>query len=314
MTSHQSEPLHRPVLVAEVVKLLIADPNGAYLDLTAGGGGHLRALAARLGKDSRLYGIDRDAEAVARATRVLEGTVQFRKIEKAAFGDLSKVAPLFEEKMFDGILLDLGLSSYQLESAQRGFSFRHDGPLDMRFDRSSGASAADLIDRIEEKQLARLIRDFGEEKQAARIARTIVMERQKLKIDTTRRLTDVLLPVLQKPHQKKSLARVFQALRIAVNRELDQLTEVLPAAADLLAPGGRLAVISYHSLEDRLTKRFFQAEASGRCVCPSGLPVCACGAVARMKIVTRKSVVPTEAEIATNPRARSARLRVGERL
>ena len=314
MTSDQSEVCHLPVMPVEVAELLVTDPDGAYLDLTAGGGGHLKSLAGRLGTRARLYGIDRDPEAVSRATRALAGTVQFRNVLRTAFGDLEEKAGQFGEESFSGILLDLGLSTNQLEEPSRGFSFRHDGPLVMRFDPSSGDPASELIASLDRKQLTRLIRDFGEEKQAARIAASIVRERQTEMISTTGQLARVVLQTVRPPHQNKTLARVFQAFRIAVNQELKQLARVLPASLELLGSGGRLAVISYHSLEDRLVKRFLQAEAKGRCTCPPDLAVCLCGSQPSMKIITRKPIKPAPGEIEQNPRARSARLRVGERL
>ncbi|MBU0983329.1 MAG: 16S rRNA (cytosine(1402)-N(4))-methyltransferase RsmH [candidate division Zixibacteria bacterium] len=305
---------HEPVLVDRVVELLVTDRNGAYLDLTAGGGGHLQALAHSLSDRARLYGVDADPVAVERTTKALSQTVQFRNILQTPFAEIDRMAGQFAEDGFAGILIDLGLSSYQLDEPARGFSYRYDAPLDMRFDRHSGESAGELVNSLGEKQLERILREFGEERQAARIARAIVRERQTQMIATTAQLRDIVLAVVRPPHENKSLARVFQALRIAVNKELEQIDRVLPAALSLLTPGGRLAVIAYHSLEDRRIKRFFQQEAKGRCTCPPGMPVCACGSGPSMKLVTRKPVLPDENEISRNPRARSARLRVAERL
>ncbi len=315
MTDHRTESNHhQPVLVERVVELLVTVDDGAYLDLTAGGGGHLRALAARLGDQARLYGVDVDPVAVQRATDSLAGTRQFRRVVRAAFGDIAKTVGEFDERAFDGILIDLGISSYQIDEPRRGFSFRYDGPLDMRFDPSRGVPARDLINTLGEDELKGIIRRFGEERQAAGIARAIVREREKGMILTTRQLKELVLTVVKPPHQNKSLARVFQAFRVAVNHELEQIEEVLPAGLALLKPGGRLAVIAYHSLEDRLVKRFIQREAKGVCTCPPGLPACVCGARPSLIPVTPKPVVPDQAEIAANPRARSARLRVVEKL
>jgi 16S rRNA (cytosine1402-N4)-methyltransferase len=271
-------------------------------------------LAARLDSTARLYGLDADEEAVKRTTGILQDISQACRILRGAFGALAKLAPQFEEEQFSGILLDLGLSSYQLEDEQRGFSFRYEGPLDMRFDRSSGRPASDLIEGLTQKELTQLIREYGEERQAARIAAAIVRERQKRVIATSSQLADIITGIVKPPHQNKSLARVFQALRIAVNRELDQLSEVLPAALKLLTAGGRLAVISYHSLEDRIVKRFFQSEAKGRVETARFDPSPDPEATPRLNIVTRKPVTPDEQEQKTNPRARSAKLRVGEKL
>ncbi len=297
-----------------VVALLITDIRGAYLDLTAGGGGHLKALAGGLENEARLYGIDADPEAVARVSRAMKGTGQFRTVVESAFGDVEARVEQLGEDRFDGILIDLGISSYQLDDPARGITFRFEGPLDMRFSPETDQSAADLVNGLSEMELKRIFVTYGEERQAARIARAIVTERQKGMILTTSQLRDIVISIVREPHRTKSLARVFQALRIAVNRELEQLEKVLPASINLLNEGGRLAVIAYHSLEDRLVKRFFQVQAKGECTCPPLLPGCVCGARPTAKIITRKPVYPDEAEISRNPRARSARLRIAEKL
>jgi len=315
MASRQSEDSHHlPVLAESVVALLITDTRGAYLDLTAGGGGHLKALAGSLESKARLYGVDVDPEAVERVNRAMRGTGQFRKVVQSAFGEVEARVEQLGESKFDGILIDLGISSYQLDDPSRGISFRFEGPLDMRFSPEIDRSAADLVNGLPEAELKQILIRYGEERQAARIARAIVTERQKGMILTTSQLREIVISIVREPHRTKSLARVFQALRIAVNRELDQLEKVLPAALNLLTEGGRLAVIAYHSLEDRLVKRFFQGQAKGECTCPPLLPDCVCGARPRVKLITRKPVYPDEAEISRNPRARSARLRVAEKL
>jgi 16S rRNA (cytosine1402-N4)-methyltransferase len=314
MTARQSDFFHRPVLPAEVVTLLTTDREGAYLDLTAGGGGHLAALAAQLGPRGRLYGIDRDPQAVAFATQLLQPFVQLKTIVCASYADVGGVVEQFEDRQFTGILLDLGVSSRQIDDPARGFSFSQDGPLDMRFGPDAEMTASELISITDEKRLAEIISRYGEEKHARELARAIVTERRKNMIATTSHLTAIVLSVIRPPHQTKSLARVFQALRIAVNRELDQLEAVLPTSFGLLAPGGRLAVISYHSLEDRITKQFMQGTVKGKCTCPRDLPICVCGARATGKAVTRKPVLPTESEQRENPRSRSAKLRVVEKL
>ncbi len=309
-----SSTYHQPVLVDRVVELLVTDLRGAYLDLTTGGGGHLKALAGRLDSAARLYGTDADPAAIERTTRVLEGIGQFRKLIRTRFGDIADAAKGFDDREFDGILLDLGISTYQLDDPERGISFRFDGPLDMRLDPTHGVPASDLINTLDEQKLKGIIGQFGEERKAGQIARAIVRERQRSMILTTTQLRDVVVAVVAEPHRNKSLARVFQAFRIAVNRELDELAAVLPQACALLKTGGRLAVISYHSLEDRLVKRFMQTQAKGDCQCPPEFPTCVCGAKPTLTIITRHAVVPDEAEIDGNPRARSARLRVAERL
>ena len=305
---------HQPVLVERVTELLITDTRGAYLDLTAGGGGHLRALAELLDEDARLYGTDIDPEAVNRTKRALGGIRQDHRVLQTAFADIAEAIGDLPDTTFDGILLDLGISSDQLDAPERGISFRLDGPLDMRLNRDSGDTAAELVNNCDEHRLREILAEFGEERRAAGIAGAIVRERQRGMILTTTQLRDIVISVSRPPHQNKTLARVFQALRIAVNRELDQLSRVLPVALSLLKPGGRLAVIAYHSLEDRRVKRFFGQQASGICTCPPGLPTCVCGATPNLALVTRKPVVPSQEEINRNPRSRSARLRVAEKV
>lgn len=303
-----------PVMAGEVVKLLITDPEGAYLDLTVGLGGHLKALAEALGPKARLYGLDKDPAAVEQATRNLAGCRQVKKVVRACYGDIDTVVDRIEDKTFDGILLDLGLSSPQLDDAQRGFSFRLNGPLDMRFDpQSQERTAADLINSLSEQKLAETIRFFGEERFAPQLAKAIVRERQKTVIQKTGQLARIVTETVRPPYQTKSLARVFQAFRIAVNRELDELQAVLPKAFALLKVGGRLAVISYHSLEDRIVKRFFQKEAKG-CICPPELPECICNRSPRARIITKKALTPQKREKEQNPRSRSAKLRVAEKI
>ena len=309
-----SERSHVPVLVDEVVRLLATRPNGAYLDLTVGGGGHLRALSGRLDSQARLYGIDRDPEAAATARISLAELPQRVTIVNASYAEAEAVAADLGDALFDGILLDLGLSSLQLDDPDRGFTYRFDGPLDMRFDPQSGdPTAADLINSLEEKELVHLLRTYGEESRARRLAEAIVRERRARMVVTTRQLADIVERIVPHRDLNKSLARVFQAFRIAVNRELETLEAALPRLIELLTAGGRLAVISYHSLEDRLGKRLFQFEAKG-CICPPESPVCICGHTPRLRAVTRRPVVPTAVEIANNSRARSAKLRVAERL
>ena len=301
-------------MAEQVAGLLITNVKGAYLDLTAGGGGHLLALAAHLDPSARIYGADVDPAAVDRTRRALQASAQFQNAIHTAFADIGEAVRGLKDDRFDGILLDLGISSDQLDDAARGISFRLDGPLDMRFDPSSGPSAGELVATLEESELRRILKEYGEERQAAGIAGAIVRERQRGMILTTAQLRNIVLSVVRPPHQTKALARVFQALRIAVNRELDQLSRVLPVALSLLKPGGRLAAISYHSLEDRIVKRFFQEQVRGVCTCPPQLPQCVCGAAPTMRSITRRPVTPSDLEIETNPRARSARLRVAEKL
>jgi len=315
MVQRENNPSgHQPVMVDEVVQLLVSDPEGAYLDLTAGGGGHLFALASKLSPRARLYGLDRDPQAVVRAESKLSGVSQKVCIVHGPFDVLRRIALKLGVTGFAGILLDLGISSDQINDPARGFSFQADGPLDMRFDQTDGMTAADLVNKKTEAELTEIIRSYGEDRDARRIAKGIVRERRKEMILTTRRLADIVSTLVPPPHRNKSLARVFQAFRIAVNNELSRIEDVLPQATSLLAPGGRLAVISYHSLEDRIIKRYFREQASGYCTCPRELPVCVCGRKPSLKLVNRKSLTPSQTEIDGNPRARSARLRVAERV
>lgn len=313
MTNPASEPYHVPVLAAEVTDKLVTDPDGAYLDLTLGGGGHTAAIASVLSRDGRIYGVDRDPDALAAARQRLAGEVRVRELVEGAFGDLLTVAAQLPDRHFNGILLDLGVSSHQIDDPHRGFTFQKDGPLDMRMSPTLTNSAADLIEKADENELTEIIREFGEERHAARLARAIVRERQKDMIRTTARLAEVVSQVVTGPHRVKSLARVFQAFRIAVNRELDELRSVLPAAVSILAPNGRLAVISYHSLEDRIVKRFFREESRAKDLY-EGLPVPNKDVPGRLRLINRKPIEASEAEVNTNPRARSAKLRIAERV
>ena len=314
MVARSRSDIHVPVMVDEIVRLLTTALDGAYLDLTTGLGGHLKALSLALKPEARLYGFDKDAEALKLARENLRHCAQLKQLINASFADIDGKTSELQDRTFDGILLDLGLSSLQLDDPERGFAFQKEGPLDMRFDqRAEIPTAADLIENLNQEDLVELLRQYGEERQAGRLAAAIVRERQKEVILTTTHLADIVRQVAKPPHQKKSLARVFQALRIAVNGELDQLQQVLPKAVDLLTPGGRLAVISYHSLEDRTVKRFFRREATD-CLCPPRLPVCICQHRATIKEVNRHVIVPTEKEIAQNSRARSAKLRIAEKI
>lgn len=271
-------------------------------------------LARTLDDAARLYGIDRDPVAIAELIGNTSDLVSLRKLTVRSFAQVHEAVAEFEDRQFDGILYDLGLSTDQLDEPERGFSFSSDGPLDMRFDTGDGETAADLLNRITETELIGILREYGEERQATRIAAAIVRERRKTMIRSTAQLAAIVTRTIRPPHQVKSLARVFQALRIAVNDELRQLQESLPESRDLLKTGGRLAVISYHSLEDRIVKRFIRSESTGVCTCPPGLPQCVCGATPRFKAITKKPVVPGAAEQAENPRSRSAKLRVAERV
>ncbi len=314
MNPGRNEYDHQPVLVEEIIKLLITDSNGSYIDLTAGLGGHLAALAARLERDAKLFGIDKDKEALERAGEKLKTLRQSFELKWGSYVEIESLMAEFGVESFDGALLDLGLSSLQIDKAERGFSFSSDGPLDMRFDKDSDVStAADLVNNLSERELTQIFREYGEERRSKFVAAGIVRERQEKMILTTSQLAKIVRSEIHPPHQVKSLARVFQALRIAVNSELETLKSAVPKIVECLKTGGRLAVISYHSLEDRIVKNCFR-NLLGACTCPPDFPLCVCGAKAQVKLITKKPLYPADAEISSNPRSRSARLRVVEKV
>ena len=304
---------HVPVMVAEVVEGLITDPAGTYLDATVGGGGHSRAILQAMDSSGRLIAVDRDRDAVQTASKSLEFFADRVVVLQGSFVELR--ALLEEQQLLQGLngaLFDLGISSHQIDEPGRGFSYREDGPLDMRMEPDSGISAAEWIDRASEAELARIIKEYGEERQARRIARTICRLRLQQPLETTadlRRAVEVTHP----QRLTKTLARVFQAFRIVVNDELGQLDKGLDAVVEWLLPGGRLAVIAYHSLEDRLVKSKLADLVRG-CVCPPKIPVCVCGRKPQFKKVQRKPLRAVEEEVRDNRRARSAILRIYEKL
>ncbi len=308
---------HLPVLAEEVVSMLSPAPGSLQIDATLGGGGHTERILEATSPDGRLLGLDADGAAIARVRARLGPRFGERLVlRQANFREVGSVAPAAGFDPVDGLLFDLGLSSFQLADAGRGFGIRTGGPLDMRFDASRGVPAAELLATLDARELTAVLRRFGEEPAALRIARAIVEARRTAPIATAEELAALVARVAPgDPRKRRRIhpaTRVFQALRIAVNEELDALAEALAAALPLLRPGGRLVVLSYHSLEDRIVKRFIEAERKG-CVCPPALPVCVCGRSPRLRPLGR-SIAPSEAEIALNPRARSARLRAAERL
>lgn len=301
---------HIPVLYQEVLAGLRVEPGGRYIDGTVGGGGHARGILIASAPRGKLLGIDADPRAVALAGQKLAEFGKRVTLVQGNFVDLEEIALRHGFRPVDGILLDLGLSSLQLEAAERGFSFQLDGPLDMRFDPSQTTTAADLVNMLSEQELADILFRYGEEPQARRIARAIVAERP---IHTTRELAALVSASVGRRGRIHPATQTFQALRIAVNEELECLAEVLPQALRLLRPGARLAVISFHSLEDRIVKRFFRDEARD-CLCPPEAPICTCNHQATLGIVTKKPIRPSAEELAANPRSRSAKLRVAYRL
>jgi 16S rRNA (cytosine1402-N4)-methyltransferase len=309
---------HLPVLADEVMSMLAPTPGSLQIDATVGGGGHTERILEATDPDGRLLGMDADGAAIARVAGRLEPRFGDRLVlRQANFRELREVAPPAGFGQVDGMLFDLGLSSFQLADTDRGFGFRAGGPLDMRFDTSRGVPAVELLATLDTAELTALFRRFGEEPQAPRIARAIVAARKTAPVSTAEDLAALVERTAPgNPRVRRRIhpaTRVFQALRIAVNEELDALQDGLAAAVDLLRPGGRLVVLSYHSLEDRIVKRFIANERRG-CVCPPELPVCVCGRNPRLRLLTKPSLTPTAAEIAANPRARSARLRAAERL
>ncbi len=306
---------HVPVLAAELLDVLDPKPGETAIDATFGAGGHAVLVAERLGPDGLLVAIDRDPEAQYRFERFAQDAPCRTRFLQAPFADaLETLAE--EDVAADVVYLDLGISSMQVDTPERGFSYSVDAPLDMRMDPGAGRSAADLIADWDERRLTRLFREYGEERFARQIARAIVRERERSPIETTTELVDVIVEAIPVParfaagHPAK---RVFQALRIAVNDELEQIDAALPLAWSLLSENGRFAGISFHSLEDRRVKRFL-ADLERGCICPPDLPVCACGRLPRAQLLARGGVVPDETEQTANPRSRSARLRGARKL
>jgi 16S rRNA (cytosine1402-N4)-methyltransferase len=301
---------HIPVLYKEVLAGLQPKPGGSYIDGTLGGAGHAEGILTASAPDGRLLGLDADPEAVAFAGQLLGPFGGRVVLEAANFRQVGPVARAVGFDQVDGILMDLGLSSRQLADAERGFSFNQDGPLDMRMDPGQERSAADLANHLSQEELADLLWRYGEERHSRRIARAIIAARP---LTTTKQLADLVERTVGRREKIHPATRTFQALRIAVNDELEALSQALVQAVELLRPQGRLAIIAFHSLEDRLVKRFYQQE-SRDCLCPPEIPICVCQHQATLRVLTTKPVRPGAEEIARNPRSRSARLRVAERV
>jgi 16S rRNA (cytosine1402-N4)-methyltransferase len=303
-------------MLAEVTHYLSPHPGSIVVDCTLGGAGHASVIAAAIAPDGLLIGIDQDDAALAAAAATLR-LGQQTKLLKGNFGDLDALLAGARVPFVDGFLFDLGVSSPQLDFAERGFSYNTDAPLDMRMDPAAGGiTAADVVESYSEADLARVIRDFGEERWASRIAAFIVAARARRPVSTTFELVDVIkaaVPAAARKDGPHPARRTFQALRIEVNHELEVLQTALEAAVRWLSPGGRIVVISYHSLEDRVVKQTFARLAQG-CTCPPGLPVCVCGATPVLRVITRRAVMPQGEEIERNPRSRSAKLRAAEKV
>jgi len=303
---------HEPVLCQAAIHYLISDPNGIYIDGTLGGGGHAEKILSTLMHEGKVIGLDLDSDALLHAGDRLKRFGANVVLRQSNFKNFDVVLNELGIKKIDGILLDLGVSSHQIDTSKRGFSYAKKGPLDMRMNRQSALSAHRLINHASEQELDDIFRIYGEERRHRQVARTVVGARKKAEIVSTLDLVRIVSQVLPAEYRVKSLARIFQALRIAVNTELDNLEEALAKAVGWLRGGGRIVVLSYQSMEDRIVKTFFKKEASS-CDCPPELPVCICNKQVRLKIITRRPIKPAEDEIAANPRGRSARLRVAER-
>jgi len=307
---------HASVMPAEVLEFLQPFSGGLCLDGTLGGGGHARLILEASAPAGRLIGLDRDPAALRKAGEVLAPFGERVLLRHRNFSEADQVLSELGADGLDGMLLDLGVSSHQLDEESRGFSFRGDAPLDMRMDPTGGPTAADVVNGAAAEELARIFREYGEERWAGRIARRIVRVREEQPLTTTRQLAELVrdaVPGGRVPARIHPATRVFQALRIHVNGELEHVARGVARGIDLLNPGGRLVVISFHSLEDRIVKRLFLEEARG-CICPPRLPTCVCNHRPRVELLTRKGVRPSEAEVEDNPRARSAVLRAVRRL
>ncbi len=306
---------HKPVLLEECLEALAIRPEGTYLDGTLGRAGHSLEIVKRL-TTGRLIGIDQDAAAIEAAQVRLADYMDKVTLVRSNFSHLGEILQELQVDGVDGMLFDLGVSSPQLDDPARGFSYMHDAPLDMRMDERAPLSARDVVNDWSQEELRRILYEYGEERYAPAIARAICRRREERPIETTFELVDIIksaMPAAALREKQHPAKRSFQAIRIAVNGELDVLPPMLEAAADGLRPGGRLAVISFHSLEDRIVKKTMQELARG-CICPPEFPVCVCGRKPKVKLITRKPIVSQETELEDNPRARSAKLRVAERI
>ncbi len=313
---------HTPVMVQEVIDHLAPEPGGTYVDGTLGGGGHARRILSRIGPGGRLVGIDRDADAIENARKTLTGFGEALHLVHDSFSNLPEILARLGIEAVDGVLLDLGVSLHQIRDGGRGFSFSVDEPLDMRMDRRTGETARDLVNRLDRDRLAGIFREYGEERFARRIAGRIVSRRRDRPFETSKDLAAVIRSAVPGPRHRGAgridpATRSFMALRIAVNAELEHLDNFLAALAEggaaIFRPGGRICVLAFHSLEDRIVKRRFQEMEKG-CICPPALPRCACGRSPCFRVLTRKPLRPDSAEVAQNPMARSTRLRAAEKI
>lgn len=306
---------HKSVLLEETIENLNIKPDGIYVDGTLGGGGHSYEIAKRLTAGGRLIGIDQDADAIKAATERLKEFADRVTIVRNNYCNIADVLDELGIVKVDGIILDLGVSSYQLDTAERGFTYNVDAPLDMRMDQRQQITAKDIVNTYSEFDLYRIIRDYGEDKFAKNIAKHIVAARAKAPIQTTGELTEIIrqsIPMKIQATGGHPAKRTFQAIRIELNRELDVLRESLDGMIDLLDDGGRICIITFHSLEDRIVKTIFRKN-ENPCTCPPDFPVCVCGKKSKGKVITRKPILPSETEMEENPRSKSAKLRIFER-
>ena len=310
------EFVHKSVLLDEVIDNLNIKPDGIYVDGTLGGAGHGKEVCKRLGKNGRFIGIDQDEDAIKASTERLSEFGDIVTIVRSNYSDMVSVLQDLGIDKVDGITLDLGVSSFQLDTADRGFSYRMDAPLDMRMDNRQELSAATVVNEYSESELFHIIKNYGEDKFAKNIAKNIVIERAKSPILTTGRLAEIVdksIPMKMKKQGGHPAKRTFQAIRIEVNHELDVLQQNLSDMIDLLNPGGRFCIITFHSLEDRIVKKAFR-EAENPCICPPDFPVCVCGRVSKGRMFPRKPILPSDCEMEANPRSKSAKLRVFQRI
>lgn len=306
---------HKSILLTECMDGLSIKPDGIYVDGTLGGGGHSFHILERLGERGRLIGIDQDEDAIKAATKRLEAYENKVTIVRDNYEHFQTILSTLSIPKVDGILLDLGVSSYQFDEADRGFSYRFDAPLDMRMDRRQDFTAKDLLNSYSEAELYRIIRDYGEDKFAKNIAKHIVREREKKPIETTFELSEIIshaIPMKMRVQGGHPAKKTFQAVRIALNRELEVLEESIEEMIKALKPKGRLCIITFHSLEDRIVKKAFRT-AEDPCICPKDFPICSCGRKSLGKVISRKAICPTALEMEENPRSKSAKLRIFER-
>jgi len=304
---------HKPVLKEKVIEYLITNKSGIYIDATLGCGGHSERILEELNEGGRLLGIDKDEDSIEISHNRLRRFGKKVSFFQQSYSKIPELLKSLNLDKIDGILFDLGFSSYQLDDPERGFSYSSKGPLDMRFDQNESNKAEEVVNEYPVEKLSQIFKEYGEERFSKRIAQAIVQNRRVKRIETTQALKDIVRSILKTRYDLKTLSRIFQALRIEVNQELSELKKGLESGIEALCSGGRICVISYHSLEDRLVKNKFY-ELSKGCNCPPDFPVCVCGGKKTLQVLTRKPVIPEKEEIRENPRARSAKFRAAEKI